>query len=376
MQRIIEQMPQWDAATVWIYVGSVIAAFIFASIYNQRKFVIGRSKEIWLCFSFLSLWVVLAFSTCGADYAAYERIFNSSLDPSYWAVARVEKGYILFCAIFKAIGINYKVFHMIWAFVFLLLIYMAFSYYKDHIDVGIAVLAFGGLYCFQSMNLMRLYLAMAFTVVCYKNYMEDKKARYLIDLIIALFIHRSSICLMIPLAFSIIFPSRRSVLVKVISSGLVIGAFYMFRGYIFSTMSLFDNAYALTESTSFGIANIIYHIPLAIMLVYAYKKQKYESDAFQKYFIMFLCSFIIGTVSYFVSMLGRMFVYFAPLYMLFPAYVVSRENESETKRFVLKVDSISLIKIMYIAFILFRAFMMTEFFYTDQIMPYTSIFSM
>ena len=227
MQSIIEQMPQWDAATVWIYVGSVIAAFIFASIYNQRKFVIGRSKVIWLCFSFLSLWVVLAFSTCGADYASYERIFNSSLDPSYWAIARVENGYILFCAIFKAIGINYKVFHMIWAFVFLLLIYMAFSYYKDSIDVGIAVLAFGGLYCFQSMNLMRLYLAMAFTVVCYKNYMEGKKARYLIDLIIALFIHRSSICLMIPFAFSIIFPSRRSVLVKVISSGLVIGAFYV-----------------------------------------------------------------------------------------------------------------------------------------------------
>lgn len=374
MQSIIDQIPQWDSATVWIYVSSVIAAFIFASVYNRRKFAAGKSKYIWICLSFFALWNVLAFSTCGADYTAYERIYNSSLDPNYWAIARVEKAYILFCAIFKTIGFDYKVFHMIWAFAFLFLVYKTFDHYRDRIDFGIAVLAFGAIYCFQSMNLMRLYLAMAFTVMCYKNYMEEKKSRYLIDLIIALFIHRSSICLMIPFAFSIIFPSKRSIWVKVISSALVLGGFYVFRGYIFSTMSLFDNAYALTETTSFGIANIIYHIPLAIILYYTYKKQNYDSEAFQKYFIMFLCSFIIGTVSYFVSVLGRMFVYFAPIYTIFPAYILNREKESRSELFILKLDSVSLIKIMYIAFIVFRAFMMSGFFYPDQIMPYTSIF--
>lgn len=375
MQDIIGQMAQWDSRTVCIYVGAVFAAFLFANIYNRKKNMAGRMKYIAILLSFLSLWSVIAFSTCGADYVSYERIFNSSTSASYWAEARVEKGYILFNAIFKAIGLNYTAFHMIWAFVFLALIYKTIIYFEEDIDVGIAVVTFGAVYCFQSMNLMRLYLAMAFTVMSYKYYLLGEKHKYLISLIIAFFIHRSSVCLFMPFVFSIFFRAKKDVWIKISAAIFVLGTIYTFRELIFSTLSLFDNSYSLVESPSFGIANIIYHIPIAILLCYSYKKKKYNKNIFQKIFVMFLCSFIIGTTSYFVTMLGRMFVYFAPLYMFFPAYVVNRRSHSNVHKFAIKPDMLSLLKLMYIIFVIFRGFMMTELFYSDQIMPYTSIFT-
>lgn len=377
MQNILDQMPQWDIETIWIYVGTVIAAYIFAALYNNYKFTKGSLKRIYIAISFISLWSVIAFSACGTDYAAYKRIFDSSTSLSYWKVARVEKGYILINSFFKALGFDYKLFHMIWAFIMILLVYKAILFYKDTIDVGIAVLAFGALYCFQSMNLMRLYIAMAFTIYSYKNYMSGRRTRFLIDIIIAFFIHRSSICLLIPYAFSIIFPSKKSVWIKVAGSAILIGAFYVFRGFLFSSLMLFDNSYSLTENTDFGIANFIYHIPIGILLFYFYKQNIGKKDVFQKYFIMFLCSFIIGTISYFVTMLGRMFVYFAPIYILFPACVLNRNEIDVSNRpsYVIRINIVWFLRLMYLAFIIFRAFMMTEFFYSDQIMPYVSIFS-
>ena len=375
MRSILGQLPEWDVTTIIIYCASIFFAYFFATLYNKVKSSDGHSKVVFLALSFLSVWFVLAFSTCGADYETYKIIYDGSPDPSTWEAARIEKGYIILNLVFKAIGLSFESFHVIWASALLIMVYAAILHYKDEIDVGIAVLAFAGMYCFQSMNLMRIYFAMAFTLLCFKNYLNGKRLRYFFDLIIAFLIHRSVVCLAVPFIFYELFSSEITVWVKALVSVVIVVALYVFRGLLFS-IAFFNNMYGLTESAGFGFGVIIYHIPIAILLIFTYRTQLLDTSLFQKYLVMFLSSFVFGTLSYYVSIVGRVFVFFAPVYILFPAFVLNRKEEVNPGSIVIRtgVDPLFVLRLMYILFILFKTFMMTEYFYTDMIMPYTGIF--
>ena len=377
MSSIIEQIPLWDSRTVCIYVLSVFFSTTFAYIYIRNidgNRLLGR---ISICMSFFSIWWVIAFATCGADYSSYERIFKSSLDPTYWNVSRIEKGYIALNAVVRLFTEDFCVFHIIWASIMLFMSYRAILDLKKEIDVPLAVLTLGAIYLFQSMSLMRIYFTMAMLLMGFKHYLDGKKIYYLLYIVVGFFFHRSVSVLILPFLFSIIFKSKRKIWIKILSTVLAFEIFYSLRFYLSSAM-LFDNSFAINEYGSFGLANIIYHIPLVLLFHYAYLNQDYDSEKLRQYFIYFLASFLIGTMSYFITIFGRVFVFFAPLYMFFPAYVLRKDincgNISRGDKYIIYLSKKNGLRTMYVVFVLFRAFMMTGFFYPDRIMPYTSMF--
>ena len=369
MQNVLDNMLKWDINTICIYVASVVLSFLFACIYNRRKNAYSRLPIVWMILSAASIWVVLAFSTCGTDYLSYKRIFGDCLKPSYWAVARVEKGYILLNVLVRLFTEDFRVFHAVWATIFIFLVYKAFYDHRNTIHIGLAVLMFASVYCFQSMNLMRMYLSMAIIMAGSKHYLNRNYKKALTYLVIAFFFHRSSICLVLPLLFSYFFPSKKKFWFKIIATFGILMFFIVFRSLIF-TNGWFAYNYDLSDSFHFGISNIVYHLPIACILWYAYDNRRFDQENIRLFTILALASFLFGSFSYIVVMAGRLFVYFSLVFCLLPAYVIEGgEKVIEDKHYFGYPE---IIKYLYIAFILFRALMMTEFFYPDGIMPYTN----
>lgn len=372
MQNIFEQMDSWDKSTVCLYIVSILLSTLFAYIYNQQKTKRSGGHKIWIVLSYFSLWLVLAFSSCGADYITYKKVFEDSLSLQYWTNARIEKGYILLNALVRIFTDDFKVFHALWASAFLYIIYKVILYYKNEIDVALAIFSFSSLYFLQSMNLMRIYFAMALSMVGFKYYLENKYKKCLICITVNFFIHRSSVCLIIPVIMARLFRSRKSIWMKILVTIMIFVGIYMLRFYIFSGTWL-SYEYTATTTTIVGAANIVYHIPIFILLVYARKEKKYNQEKVRLFIIYALMSFLFGNLAYIVTIAGRLFVYFAPVYILLPAYVLDNGKGTFRVHRNYYVTYKDFLKLIYVIYIVFRSFMMTEFFYLDKIMPYTSI---
>ena len=292
MNTIIEQMPGWDrTTTVVIYVMSVFFATLFAKLYDRTKYNKDILSMVYICFSFMSIWGIVAFSTCGADYSSYKRIFESSLEPAYWQTARIERGYIALNALVRLFTKDFVVFRVIWAFMIIFMVYKAILSYEEEIDVSLAVMVFASIYIFQSMNLMRMYFTMAVMIFGFKHFLEGRKFRYLLYIIVCFFLHRSSLILAMPLAFSVVFRTEGRFIVKTLTTALILSLFILLRSVLLSSI-LFDNAYDLSQNGSMGIANIIYHVPLVVLFFYVFNNEEYNSEIIRRYFIFFLASFL------------------------------------------------------------------------------------
>ena len=371
MSNIIEQIPSWDSKTFRLYVIMIIVSTVAAKLYSLQKN--KPYRQLWIIISFLMVWIVIGFSTCGADYGAYQNIFENSNSLSYWNITRIEKGYLFLNLIIRFFTSDFRIFHAIWALLFIGLIYLTIIKWEDNIDISLAVLCFTAIYCLQSMSLMRMYLAMAITVWGFRFYYDNRQLKYLICIVVACSIHLSAICLMMPLILCYLMRSQRGVFFKVVVAALSLGAIYVLRNFLFAG-SLLSMHYTVRSTPSFGIATIVYHVPIAILLVYCYKSNVDAGDHNRVILIFALCSLVFGMAGYMVDILGRVFVYFAPLYMLFPASVLANnKGKLRLKGGHCYFGKTHAIRLMVIVFIIFRAFMMTEYFYSDKIMPYTSL---
>ena len=372
MSNVIAQMANWDTKTISIYVSMIIISTLFAKIYASKS-LNPRHSRIWIALSLLATWIVIGFSTCGADYLSYERIFLNSNNIAYWRTSRIERGYLVLNFVIRLITDKFIVFRVLWALIFLLLIYSTIIYWENNIDVGMAVLSFTSIYCLQSMSLMRMYLAMAITMWGYKYYAEDKRRKYLVTVLVAMTVHLSAICLMLPLVFSSVLRSKRSIWFKVFISIVTLAFIYSFRNVLFSN-PLIIQQYSVRSSPSLGLAVLVYHVPIVVLLIYSFMNSV-DQESNRLYLIFMLCSFVFGMAGYMVDILGRIFVYYAPLYIIFPSTLFSdRKGKLRIVDGHCLFGVLHALRIMTIVFIVFRAFMMTEYFISDKIMPYTSLF--
>lgn len=359
---------------------STIFAFLSNGKIQSNKTQLGNTRysrrKIYTIMSFSCLWFVLAFSTCGADYTSYEQIFLNSNSIEYLKTTRIEIGYLLFNGVIRLFTDNFLVFKIAWSFTFLILFYTTVVRYKEYINPGMAVLSLTSMFFYQSMNLMRLYLASMVLFWGYRYIEKNKYIRYGVVVLVAFSIHKSAILMLAPLMFIAFTRKKGHFIIKTLAVLAFVVFVYFEREFLFNTLIRYEH-YTAKSTVSFGWAIVVYHVPLLFLFNFIQKKKLatnvYDRITLNTLFVFTISSFAIGVFAYFVEMLGRAFCYFTYPFIILPAftvYLIRKSNlSSKNKKTYQRILSTAVL-----FYYIFRAFMMLEYLETDAIAPYTNVF--
>lgn len=363
--------------TIILYFGVIVLSTLLAKlsyIKKNGKYIFNRYL-FWA--SFLILLIFLGFSKIGTDYDSYNYIFEKSITTSYWKRTRIEKGYLLFNAIIRFFTNNFYVFHFIWAFCMLYLIYSTIYKYKEYINPCWAILAYTTIFMFQSMNLIRMYLAIAIIFWGIRFIINNKPFKYFLVILMAFLIHRSAIIMTIPFVFWICFKNKGKYFFKAILIFLVFFGIIIFRKYIFNGNFL-KYEYTYREEASIGSIWIIYYFPIYYLFMIYKKKHLASQDLFLNILFLFLCSATcLWILSYFVDAIGRANYYFTYVFMVMPSYILDKIEISSQKKNINSngyIKKFNLMKFLMIIYFLFRAYMSIGYIETDGLQLYYTIF--
>ncbi len=375
----------WDNGTIILYVITILFASVTAfcsykkSIYTSDSDTLHLVREARLSrfgfvVTFLILWQLLAFSTCGKDYESYNHLFLSALDWDYIiGHHELEIGFACLNFIIRILTDSVNVYNGILAFIFLYLIFSTLYKLKNRIHFGWAVLAFSCIFFLQFMNLKRIYLAAAICFYGIPYLLNNQKFRSLFTVLIAAAVHTSAIVMLLPLVIFWVFSKKFKWWQLTMMAVLGILVVYVFRHQIveISFSSRYDK-YGIQES-GFGLAQIVYHVPIIWLLVKNRRQQKEFLTRLGLVYI--LCSAAVSIMGYFIVAIGRMFSYFILPFVLAPSVLyVGNSQKSIIRHGVVRKEHFAyLIALVYFVFRLYMY--CSTMLFTDGLMPYTSIFS-
>lgn len=366
----------WDVNTLYLYTFVVIVSGIFGylSRYSKPVFVnnilyyrgssrFNREPYV-LCF--VILLVIQGFRTIGTDYITYRNIFNESIlpDNSWFSIEPLFK---IANRIIYISGFSFEFAVFVFSFITLYFVFKSISFYSSKIDISLALFAFGSLYYLPSFNMLRMYLAASLTLYLYKYLLLKQYKSFFAILGLVCFIHYSAILFFIPTIGVIIYEKSKR-LFWIYFIFLWFAAFKI--ATILSEITMIERYqhYTSADSTdsSFGFLHWVINIP--IILLYRYSKKKLRSSPFlSSLIVLTTCELLIGLLSYKVMMIGRSLVYYNVLFIIVIPIIINQLIIKHAKWG-------RIIKWIYYIYLFYRFYLyLSEYLYSDGIMPYKSI---
>lgn len=363
--------------TILLYLLVVFTSSLFAFIADgfksrSQKKNGGKAFLFFLFLAFLSQYLLLAFSACGADYDNYNALFNMA--SSFWEVNGhdgVEKGFTLLVFIIRLFTDNVDVYNGILGFIFLFLVYSTIYKLRNRINCGWAVFCFVTIFFFQYLDLKRIYLACSIIFFSVPYWMKGEMRKTFVILVIAVFFHVSSIVAFVPLILDIFTRKKLDTKKIIILSVFALLFLVVFRNYLLNfTFDERHADYGLVANASIGVIQFFYYIPIVYIIIKARNDDK--SDRLYKIcFLMSICAFGLGILSYYVEMIGRAYIHFMTPVLLFPSFALYKYNQngiSKRKGLSFIVSAFTLIYCTVRLALYFSSYLVL-----DQISPYTTI---
>lgn len=374
MSGIADLINQYRA-TIFVYFIVICSASLFAAL-SYRKSRSGKYvwRKYWFILSFVVLLLFLGLANCGEDYYSYNRIFDNCFNWKHQHTLRIERGYLLLNMAVKCVVNSFEVFHFVWALIVLLLIYSTIAKYKHIIRPGWAILGYTTIFMIQGLNLMRMYLAIAIIFWGIRYIIQEKKLKYLFVVLAAYLIHRSAVCVLVPYAMWVMFSKKEKYALKIILTIMMFAAFNVFRNVFVSEM-IFGYQYQGSTSGQIGSIQIVYALPVLLVFLYyhVYKKNFLQDAIVSKLIIFYLSSIIFALMSYSITTMGRVLFYFTYAYMVLPGYLMSNCTRAKKYRPWYKVTMHEAIKLGFVLYYFFRAYMMIAYIETDGLQVYSNI---
>lgn len=321
--------------TFLLYCFIIISTFILGCLSQPYKYQnTNNIKRSYFIASFLVLWFFSAFCNSGEDRVPYEKIFNEVTFASLGDLWQ-EPGFELLNLFVKLFTSNPKAMLAIISTFTLLMVYSTLFYLRKNIHIGYAILSYTTLIYFQSFSLMRINLAGAMIFYATRYLIEKKFIKYFIWIILASTIHYSGIIMFLPfLAYLLLlkvkvnygFIVKKIVLIYILIAIIVL---VIMSSNILSKINILDRYASYFENIKFtgiGILQIFYFLPVCIILNFIKKQCKDQN--LNCIFVSFTYSaFFIGILSYIITMIGRAYVFFLPVYLfMIPYSIVNRKR--------------------------------------------------
>lgn len=173
-----------------IYILMVLISLMFAYLYELKK------KRYFAIFSVVPVVIVSGFRyDVGTDYMfRYLPDFKYMLEGG--EVSNLEWGFKIIVQIIQLFTTNFQVLLVCCAVLIYGLIYYNIYKYSNHIYLSILIF-YIGIFFFDSLNVMRQYMAVTLLVCAYMNLLQDKIKKYFLYMLLAMIFHTMSIVFVI-----------------------------------------------------------------------------------------------------------------------------------------------------------------------------------
>lgn len=365
LEEIFKGRIIWDDNTIHLYFFIIISCYVLGWI-SQKKIkgfkLYSYSKSL-VFISFLIFSVFLFFRDIGTDLPMYKTIYNNiNLGSGFFNSQ--EPGFMLLNKILSIFYLKDYVAIGILGILTIFLYYKTISENSNKICVGIAILAYGCLFYFQSYSLVRMYLASGILIYASKYLLLRRFKVYIIIVILTILIHYSAILAFIPLVFYLLYlNNKRDFIISYIIFFVIsyFGANYLSSINIFARYDEYLSGGAMKGGI--GLFQIAINIPMIFLYLYS-KPIIGETTILKIFFVYTLSAILIGILSYKILMLGRSLVYYNIIYILCIPYVLKQLKN-------IKSINYKLWYILFFIYLIWRFYQyLSEYLLLDGLMPF------
>lgn len=366
----------WDSSTLWFYLFLIVLTMLVSIYYQKRLYSsLRKSKHEPTKVSVLFILILLAGVmglrdiSVGTDNWQYQEIFDSStlndtLDGG------VEPGFILINMILRLFVGNSKVAVFLFSVFIVIIIGKTILSYRRNIDVAVALTCYVSLFYLQSFNLMRIYLASSILLSCFHLFKDGKYFKYCVCVALCSMIHYSSIVMLLPMTFMIVYERNKKValfgsLIMIVTTGVLST---IFADYIQIARYAAYLEGAQEKQSGVGLMVFFDFLPFLFMLFMIFKK-KLTGRWVDIAVCLTVTGFFIRLLAYYIPMTGRLYVHFMPLFLIILPYFFAQLRNSRPKYYSLAYMSF----ILYLTVRLHYYFL--EYLSADGIMPYSAMFN-
>jgi hypothetical protein len=364
----------WEPLTLLMYF------FVFLLIIIMGWLIESHKKEEYVPLEKIFLLFCLAFTVLvfisglrgpevGTDTPTYRDSFANALITDAFSDETTEPGYQFALKVCRFLFPSADLFVFIVSSVTVFFILYTFWTYGDYIDLMAAFTFYVGMYYFQGMSLMRIYMTSAFLLWNFHYLIEQKYLHYSVGVLAASLFHYSSLVLFMPLGFLLLFKKYPlySVLAFVIASVLTVPLASHFSDYI--AIARYAD-YGDSNEVSNGIGFMLFfdYLPCFFFIYYAYREglQGQWRDLLVAYTLV---GFFVRLIAYYITIAGRLGIHFSPLYLLVIPYFLNHLKFNYQRYYPVLA-----------CFLLLYAFLrlhlyFSEYLAKDGLMPYSFIWS-
>lgn len=335
-----------EGNTLLLYFIICFSAWALGTLSQYRR---KKVNKLFFFAAFFIVWFFYAFSKTGTDYEEYKYIFNL-VSWDNFASLWIEPGYALLNVVIKQFTSDPVVAVVLIKTLIMILVFKTIYDFSDRISIGFSLLAYCTLAYFDAFCMMRIHLSAAlilFSINLFCNY--RKKIFPAILLIISIYIHYSSIIFAIVAIVYVFIAIKNKIDVKkfatlcAILAGVWLVALPLLNLMI--THISFLNKYAskYTSISTFGVGQVIYHVPLMIGIYwlwkYRYKFKDIDDKLYSIGIVLMPFSLFFGCLGYRYEVIGRTFVFFLFDWVIFlPALLKGKTvfNMNYSSRMIVK----------------------------------------
>ena len=378
--KFVNVVVNWNQSTLIFYIAVILCSYFSAILFRKvslKGVIFSRKKSkfpLWLLITGLILLFVKCFNTSGRDIrSGYYQNFLSATSFVNYRDNTVEIGFRLLQILIRHFTDNYAVFLFVVGLITLIPFLYVIDKYKNIIDVPSVFLFYICVYYFSGFSIARISIAGAFSLLFFDALVEKKKLKALLFIMLACAFHITAVILIVRYVF-VLFKSLNKKM-------LVIGAIAVFavvaisRDSIFALMQGSERyyVYQLSSSSSFGLEQIAYYIPLIVL--YIFGRKKHPEITFGKNFDRISISFIsvgfaFGMLSYLIPIFGRLYSLFVTQTIISGYYIHNLKIMKSKASYKILMINILVLAYCFIRFGLY----ISQYYNLDDIMPYTNVF--
>lgn len=358
-----------------IYIITLIISLLLS--YASIKVSDKRIKHLLQILSAIPFFIISAIRyDVGTDYlyryrADFEYIKLGGTPPN------LEIGFMIIVKLCLLISKNYALLFIVTSAMIIFMIFFLIYRYSKKPLLSIFIF-FTGCFFFQSMNVIRQYIAGSIILLSYQLLVDKKYKSWAFCTIIAFFIHTTSIVALIAILLT------RKVFAKPVIIGILAIILVIFGG-IFNELidlTLINTRFSVYVGTQYSRGDIKYiallvNIVLYSICYYIMKRNKEITRTDILYINLMGASIIFAIMGNVYFLFNRLTYYFTIIQILsVPYYIYIAEENAKKETFKLIVKNRETLILKVIIFILLTA----NIFYTnilhndDEVLPYKTIF--
>lgn len=362
-RSFLESGNGWDDGTMFLYMGIILLVMRFGQLAEKRC---KHTHSFWFVAAAIVLSAILGFrgENVGADTWQYMHSFNNALERNYWSDSNSEPGFHLLLKILRFILPNSTVFLMLISTLTIYFVFNTLWRYRSSINLLIAFSFYVGLYYFQALNLLRIYLAAAFLLWNYHYLVDKKYGKFALIVLLTSMIHYSSLVMLLPLGFLWFYQKRpKLALISVVALVMVGIPLTTQFGDLIRIARYAAYGDSNESSRSVGVMLFFDYLPPFFFVYYALKN-RIKGQWTDMLVSLTVCGFVVRLMAYYITIAGRLSIHFMGLFVLVLPYFISYMKQRHRKLFIPVIFAI----LIYLAIRVHLYFV--GYLAPDAIMPY------